>query len=83
MLASALTLDHSGRKIEPRRVYDRARGRQNRRRCATGACPGSQVLAPQFLFASAAAALKCTRFGGIAGVPARAEVEQLLASVTP
>ena len=25
MLASALTLDHSGRKIEPRRVYDRAR----------------------------------------------------------
>ena len=34
-------------------------------------------------FASAAAALKCTRFGGIAGAPARAEVELLLASVTP
>jgi sulfofructose kinase len=29
-------------------------------------------------FASAAAALKCTRFGGIVGAPARAEVEQLL-----
>ena len=29
-------------------------------------------------FASAAAALKCTRFGGIAGAPGRAEVEQLL-----
>ena len=39
------------------------------------------MLAPQFLFASAAAALKCTRFGEIAGVPARAEVEQLSASV--
>ena len=31
-------------------------------------------------FAAAAAALKCTRFGGIAGTPARAEVEQLLAA---
>jgi sulfofructose kinase len=29
-------------------------------------------------FASAAAALKCTRFGGIIGTPARAEVEALL-----
>ena len=29
-------------------------------------------------FASAAAGLKCTRFGGIAGTPQRAEVEQLL-----
>jgi len=29
-------------------------------------------------FASAAAALKCTRFGGIVGTPMRAEVEQLL-----
>jgi sulfofructose kinase len=29
-------------------------------------------------FASAAAALKCTRFGGIMGAPARSEVEQLL-----
>ena len=29
-------------------------------------------------FASAAAALKCTRFGGIEGAPTRAEVEQLL-----
>lgn len=29
-------------------------------------------------FASAAAALKCTRFGGIVGAPARAEVEHLL-----
>ncbi len=31
-------------------------------------------------FASAAAALKCTRFGGIVGSPVRAEVEQLLGS---
>ncbi len=30
-------------------------------------------------FASAAAALKCTRFGGIAGTPDRAAVEQLFA----
>jgi sugar/nucleoside kinase (ribokinase family) len=30
-------------------------------------------------FAAAAAALKCTRFGGISGTPARAEVEALLA----
>jgi len=29
-------------------------------------------------FASAAAALKCTRFGGIAGTPTRTEVDQLL-----
>jgi sugar/nucleoside kinase (ribokinase family) len=29
-------------------------------------------------FASAVAALKCTRFGGIAGAPARAEVEEFL-----
>jgi sulfofructose kinase len=29
-------------------------------------------------FASAAAALKCTRFGGIVGTPMRIEVEQLL-----
>src|SRR5438094_413377 len=29
-------------------------------------------------FASAAAALKCTRFGGIVGAPTRAEVEHLL-----
>ena len=32
------------------------------------------------LFASAAAALKCTRFGGIIGAPARAEVEALLSA---
>jgi sulfofructose kinase len=32
-------------------------------------------------FASAAAALKCTRFGGILGAPARAEVDQLLRNV--
>jgi sulfofructose kinase len=31
-------------------------------------------------FASAAAALKCTRFGGIVGTPVRTEVEQLLLS---
>jgi len=31
-------------------------------------------------FAAGAAALKCTRFGGIAGTPARAEVERLLAA---
>jgi sulfofructose kinase len=33
-------------------------------------------------FASAAAALKCTRFGGIVGAPTRAEVEQLLKGQT-
>jgi sulfofructose kinase len=32
-------------------------------------------------FAGAAAALKCTRFGGILGAPARAEVDQLLHNV--
>jgi sugar/nucleoside kinase (ribokinase family) len=32
-------------------------------------------------FASAAAALKCTRFGGIVGSPTRAEVEHLLSAV--
>jgi sulfofructose kinase len=31
-------------------------------------------------FASAAAALKCTRFGGIVGTPARREVEALLSA---
>jgi sulfofructose kinase len=31
-------------------------------------------------FASAAAALKCTRFGGIVGSPTRGEVERLLIS---
>jgi sulfofructose kinase len=31
-------------------------------------------------FASAAAALKCTKFGGIAGAPSRADIERLLAS---
>jgi len=30
-------------------------------------------------FACAAAAIKCTRFGGIAGAPARREVEAFLA----
>jgi len=30
--------------------------------------------------AAAAAALKCTHFGGIAGTPGRAEVEQLVAA---
>jgi sulfofructose kinase len=30
-------------------------------------------------FASAAAAIKCTRFGGIAGTPRRAEVSDMLA----
>jgi sugar/nucleoside kinase (ribokinase family) len=32
------------------------------------------------VFASAAAAIKCTRFGGIAGAPGRAETEELLAA---
>ena len=31
-------------------------------------------------FGSAAAALKCTRFGGAAGAPRRAEVERFLQS---
>jgi sulfofructose kinase len=31
-------------------------------------------------FAAAAAAIKCTRFGGIGGAPGRAEVEALLAA---
>jgi len=31
-------------------------------------------------FASAAAAIKCTRFGGRLGAPTRAEVEALLAA---
>jgi sulfofructose kinase len=31
-------------------------------------------------FAAAAAAIKCTRFGGITGAPGRAEVEALLAT---
>ena len=31
-------------------------------------------------FAAAAAAIKCTRFGGIAGAPARDEVEAFLAA---
>jgi sugar/nucleoside kinase (ribokinase family) len=34
-------------------------------------------------FASATAALKCTRFGGIAGTPSRAEVEALLGTRGP
>jgi sulfofructose kinase len=34
-------------------------------------------------FASAAAAIKCTRFGGIAGTPGRAEAEALLCSDLP
>jgi sugar/nucleoside kinase (ribokinase family) len=36
-------------------------------------------LLPAMRFAAAAAALKCTRFGGIAGTPTRAEVEAFLA----
>ena len=35
------------------------------------------------LFASAAAAVKCTRFGGIAGAPGREEIDQLLADRVP
>jgi len=31
-------------------------------------------------FAAAAAAVKCTRFGGRDGIPSRAEVERLLAT---
>jgi sugar/nucleoside kinase (ribokinase family) len=34
-------------------------------------------------FAAAAAALKCTRFGGIGGTPLRAEVEAFLAAAAP
>jgi len=37
-------------------------------------------LEPAMRFAAAAAALKCTRFGGIAGAPVRREVDALLAS---
>lgn len=37
-------------------------------------------LLPTMQFAAAAAALKCTRFGGIAGAPSRAEVEAFLVS---
>jgi sulfofructose kinase len=33
-----------------------------------------------FRFAAAAAAIKCTRFGGITGAPARAELEAFLAA---
>jgi len=36
-------------------------------------------LLPAIRFAAAAAALKCTRFGGISGTPARGEVEAFLA----
>ena len=36
-------------------------------------------LLPAMRFAAAAAALKCTRFGGIAGTPTRAEVDAFLA----
>ena len=39
-------------------------------------CPESTAMR----FASAAAALKCTRFGGIVGTPTRAEVEGLLST---
>jgi sulfofructose kinase len=31
-------------------------------------------------FAAAAAAIKCTRFGGVTGAPGRAEVEAFLAA---
>ena len=34
-------------------------------------------------FSAAAAAIKCTRFGGVAGAPSRQEVEAFLASGTP
>ena len=42
-----------------------------------------QGLREALLFASAAAALKCTRFGGAFGAPQRAEVEQLLGQAGP
>ena len=35
---------------------------------------------PAMRFAAAAAALKCTRYGGILGAPTRAEVEAFLAT---
>jgi sulfofructose kinase len=38
----------------------------------------NQALQQALLFASAAAALKCTRFGGAFAAPQRAEVEELL-----
>jgi sugar/nucleoside kinase (ribokinase family) len=38
-----------------------------------------QAIADAMHFAAAAAAIKCTRFGGIAGAPTRAEVERFLA----
>jgi sulfofructose kinase len=34
-------------------------------------------------FAAAAAAIKCTRFGGISGAPGRAEVEALMTTHPP
>jgi sugar/nucleoside kinase (ribokinase family) len=40
----------------------------------------SRTLPEAMRFASAAAALKCTRFGGIVGSPTRAEVERLLSA---
>jgi sulfofructose kinase len=39
-----------------------------------------QDLASARRFSAAAAALKCTRFGGIAGAPSRQDVETFLAS---
>jgi sulfofructose kinase len=39
----------------------------------------NQVIPAALRFASAAAALKCTRFGGAFAAPQRAEVEELLA----
>jgi sulfofructose kinase len=42
-----------------------------------------QALKDAVAFANAAAAIKVTRFGGRAGVPARDEVEQLLAAERP
>jgi sugar/nucleoside kinase (ribokinase family) len=44
----------------------------------TLATTGGQDLREALRFASAAAALKCTRFGGAFAAPQRAEVEQLL-----
>lgn len=46
---------------------------------ALGLAEGREAIAAM-RFAAAAAALKCTRFGGISGTPGRAEVEAFLAS---
>ena len=54
------------------------RGRDRVDAAFTLALAEGRAEAKALRFASAAAALKCARFGGIAGAPTRAEVEHLL-----